>query len=284
MGLWLLYVRTGLEYRSSNCTCSNAGHLESCHPGQEGKGVSCSSLAYSGAVVSVSDCSPLSCSVSQCSMLSRSEKQTPFHLVPTEKSGVERGERETGVEEKKGEAEEEKKGGGRTAHPANTTHPRKLDNNSDSEGDVDERKRRPRHVPGAKGTVPPPQSALAKKFAASSVSLGAVSQQPECKSGPARPRAAASAAPGRPVPLGESKHPRLLVTLMEICKVDTPIIKRVPNAQRSNFASFWGLRFQSMRLLGLSSSCFRSASCGRLLAGASAWPRKPTWQSSFARG
>jgi hypothetical protein len=172
----------------------------------------------------------------------RSEKQTPSHLVPTEKKEEKTGGREM-AGEKKGEVEE-KKGGERTTRLVNTTHPRKLDGNSDPEGDVDERKRRPRHVPGAKGVAPPPQSTLAKKFVAlNATSSGAAvaSQQSERKVGPVpRPHAAAVAAPGRPVPLGESKHPRLLVPLMDICKIDTPIIKRVPNAQRSNFASFWG--------------------------------------------
>jgi hypothetical protein len=34
--------------------------------------------------------------------------------------------------------------------------------------------------------------------------------------------------------------PAFFVPLMVICKVDTPVVKRVPNAQRSNFATAWG--------------------------------------------
>ena len=32
---------------------------------------------------------------------------------------------------------------------------------------------------------------------------------------------------------------------MDICRVDTPMLKRVPNAQRSNFATQWGRLLQA---------------------------------------
>ena len=35
------------------------------------------------------------------------------------------------------------------------------------------------------------------------------------------------------------------VPLMDICRIDTPVLKRVPNAQRSNFATTWGRLLQA---------------------------------------
>ena len=141
----------------------------------------------------------------------------------------------------KGGASGQKKEGESKQHVKNTTDTHSpVSNDSDSEGDVDERKRRPRHVPGAKGAAPAPQSALAKKLAASAACVPP-SPAAVAHAASARPPTAASRPqPSRAQPVGEAKYPRLLVPLMEICKVDTPVIKRIPNAQRSNFAGFWG--------------------------------------------
>ena len=99
----------------------------------------------------------------------------------------------------KGGVGEEKKEGESKQHVKNTkdTH-LPASNDSDSEGDVDERERRPRHVPGAKGAAPPPQSTLAKKLAASAASVPPSAIGARAPSASARlPAAAARPQPSR---------------------------------------------------------------------------------------
>ena len=118
---------------------------------------------------------------------------------------------------------------------------------SDNQVSKKVRKRRLPHVPGAEGCVPPAESALAKKLTSEVVPVpevksvvGGASQ--EVKSAPAK--AGPFAKKDRPLPKGargqDVNSPRYFVPLMEICRVDTPVLKRVPNAQVSNFATIWG--------------------------------------------
>ena len=51
---------------------------------------------------------------------------------------------------------------------------------------------------------------------------------------------ASNAAKG-PVVAEEKKANHICtVTLMDICRLDTPLVKRIPNSQRSAFATAWG--------------------------------------------
>jgi hypothetical protein len=45
---------------------------------------------------------------------------------------------------------------------------------------------------------------------------------------------------GASAPVQFAKGPRLHIPLMEICKLSTPLVKRVPNSQRASFAVEWG--------------------------------------------
>jgi hypothetical protein len=79
----------------------------------------------------------------------------------------------------------------------------------------------PIHVPGAKKCEPPSQSLFSKKNCAPAASIVAH---------------AVSVAE-----LEEKKSARAFsVPLMDICKIDTPLVKRIPNSQRSAFATSWG--------------------------------------------
>jgi len=42
----------------------------------------------------------------------------------------------------------------------------------------------------------------------------------------------------------EKKFTQLSIDLMDICRLDTPLVKRVPNSQRSAFATAWGQLLQ----------------------------------------
>ena len=196
----------------------------------------------------------------------------------------------------KGGASGQKKEGESKQHVKNTTDTHSpVSNDSDSEGDVDERKRRPRHVPGAKGAAPPPQSALAKKLAASAAcvppppAVVAHAASARGPSAPARPPTAASRPqPSRAQPVGEAKYPRLLVPPhgdlqgRHACHQANPKRSALELCQAFGAGCSIKLRFPSRSLLGPSSFCSRSAFCGRPFAVASASRRRPTWQSSFA--
>ena len=91
--------------------------------------------------------------------------------------------------------------------------------------------KRPIHVPGAGGCQPPAQSLLAKDLALANVpfvsSADPEEKQPTVISIPA-------------LPVEQKRVVRLSVPLMDICRLDTPLVKRIPSSQSSAFATAWG--------------------------------------------
>ena len=89
------------------------------------------------------------------------------------------------------------------------------------------KKLRTRQVPESKGCVPPPQSLLAARTR----SIREVKSRRHKEL--LIPRAV-------PLAQGEEKAHAFFVPLMDLCHVDTPLVKRVPNSQCSRFATMWG--------------------------------------------
>ena len=132
-------------------------------------------------------------------------------------------------------------------------HTHESDIDSDDEEKGPKKRLRPPHVPGSQALVPPAGSVLSAQMPSGSVERKQVERkQVAQKSGGPRPRGAL----GHEVKCARS----CFVPLMDICTVDTPLLKRIPNAQRSNFATAWGRLLQQQ--LGRSSLFTQSASCG----------------------
>jgi hypothetical protein len=119
-------------------------------------------------------------------------------------------------------------------------HTHESDDGSDEEEKAPRARLRPSHVPGSLGLAPPSESALGKKLALGATPAPLLSQADRRKGGPKgmaqRPRGA----------LGqEVKRARaFFVPLMDLCRVDVPLLQRIPNSQRSHFATAWGRRLQ----------------------------------------
>ena len=115
----------------------------------------------------------------------------------------------------------------------------KLDTPAAKVPDTSKKKPRPKpkhtvHVPGEKKCQPPVESALGKKLVASlpvPIAPSVAKPVPETKA----PTEAKSS-----VSESNQVHRSLSVSLMDICKLDTPLVKRIPNSQRSAFATAWG--------------------------------------------
>ena len=82
------------------------------------------------------------------------------------------------------------------------------------------KKRRDPHVTGAEGLAPPAQS-----------SLGRMTTKVQLPSRVITPEAREAS---------QEVKSNFSVPFMAICQVDTPVVKRVPNSQRSAFATAWG--------------------------------------------
>ena len=105
----------------------------------------------------------------------------------------------------------------------------------------------PIHVPGDGKCQPPVQSLLAKKLA-----LVVTVDDLEEKKGP--PKRIAASAQHVPKVVSPTEEKKLVppsdekkavvrscaISLMDICRLDTPLVKRVPNSQRAAFAREWG--------------------------------------------
>ena len=136
----------------------------------------------------------------------------------------------------------EKKEDARVRTEVNTTNAvgthcatRGLEADSEDEGKGSKGRLRAPHVPGSLGLHPPSGSALGKKLAL--VAPVRPDRKGELKSGAPRARGAQ----GQEV----TRERAFFVPFMDICRVDTPMLKRVPNAQRSNFATQWGRLLQA---------------------------------------
>ena len=88
------------------------------------------------------------------------------------------------------------------------------------------KKLRAHQIPESKGCVPPPQSLLAARV-------------PGIREVRSR-RHKELLAPRVALDQCEEKAHTFFVPLMDLCRVDTPLVKRVPNSQCSRFATMWG--------------------------------------------
>ena len=89
------------------------------------------------------------------------------------------------------------------------------------------KKLRTRQVPESKGCVPPPQSRLASSIR-------------EVRSRRHKELLVPRTTPFAQDAQTEEKAHAFFVPLMDLCRVDTPLVKRVPNSQCSRFATMWG--------------------------------------------
>ena len=149
-------------------------------------------------------------------------------------------QKEEGVEKKA----REKKEDARVRTEVNTTNAvgrhcatRGLEADSEDEGKGSKGRLRAPHVPGSLGLHPPSGSALGKKLALVAPVRPEADRRGELKSGAPRARGAQ----GQEV----TRERAFFVPFMDICRVDTPILKWVLNAQRSNFATQWGRLLQA---------------------------------------
>ena len=105
------------------------------------------------------------------------------------------------------------------------------------------RLKHPIHVPGDGKCQPPAQSLLARKLALSDIAPSAVSLEEKKASSAVPTEEKRSAQPVAKVALSEEKKAvarSCSISLMDICRLDTPLVKRVPNSQRAAFAREWG--------------------------------------------
>ena len=116
-----------------------------------------------------------------------------------------------------------------SAHDYSSGDELEVDDSPDDEPIAKKRRKRrcARRRTGDAPCPPPPDSALAKRISPAAQ----VPAQPEAKATP------------------------FFVPLMDLCKLDTPLIKRVPNSQRSAFASVWG-RLLADAVLSKQMSCW----------------------------
>ncbi len=114
------------------------------------------------------------------------------------------------------------------------------------------RLKHPIHVPGDGKCQPPAQSLLARKLALSDVVHDSEEKKSSSVAVPAEEKRSATVSqPVAKVALAEEKKATVLeekkavsrscpISLMDICRLDTPLVKRVPNSQRAAFAREWG--------------------------------------------